>query len=217
MQTMNGTRIVTLTGALMLTLAAAAIAAPPRQELQPKISIEPRGHGLHVRVWTDVGEGGVAHPGQRVNVFFRTDRDAYVAVYNVDTRGKKTLLFPRGPRPDGYVRGGDVVELPGPRARYDLVVRGPRGIERVIAVASDRPLGNRPWEFDRAGLDDDYGYGYYGSPGPEAPVRVRASIQGAPVHRGLNLRIEPRKRGIQVARDETWFDVETRRRAWWTP
>ena len=39
-----------------------------------------------INVWTRQGEGSVLFPGQRVDVFFRINRDAYVVIVNIDTR-----------------------------------------------------------------------------------------------------------------------------------
>ena len=46
-------------------------------------------------------------------VHTRTRHDAYVAVYNIDTAGRISLLFPqRGD--DGFVPGRTTLTLPGP-------------------------------------------------------------------------------------------------------
>lgn len=101
-------------------------------------------HGA-VRVWTSGGEGQLFYPGENVEVFFRTNRDAYVVVVDIDTRGRARLLFPTRSRDDGFVEAGRTMALPGRRAGYRLMVTGPAGLERIVAFASDSPIADE-WE-----------------------------------------------------------------------
>jgi|GEM_PF-5648226 len=191
-----------LTAATVLLAMAwgGAAAAQPLSEkpahrfADPLLRREPNRHrhGLFVDVWTDVGEGGVARRGESVRVYFRVNRDAYVTVYDIDTRGRRTRLFPRRGDGDGYVPGGRSVALPDPYDDYRLVVTGPRGTERIVAVASDRPrIGRRDvFRGDRPG---SFRVGTNGL----RPVLV----EDGP----LRLRRVPRS--SRRAIDETWFRV----------
>jgi len=98
-----------------------------------------------VRVWTSGGEGSVFYPGENMEIFFRTNRDAFVVVVDIDTRGRARLLFPTRSRDDGFVEAGRTMTLPGRRAGYRLMVTGPAGIERIVAFASDLPIADE-WE-----------------------------------------------------------------------
>lgn len=101
----------------------------------------PRG-GLDVDLWSHPGSGATVRPGQHIELFFETNADCYVTVVSIDPAGRARRLFPtRGE--DGWVRGGSVYRLPDPHDYVDLVVTGPRGEERVFALASLYPMHDR--------------------------------------------------------------------------
>jgi hypothetical protein len=107
-----------------------------------------------IEVWTDNNDG-VYSEGENVTVYFRTDRDCYVAIYGVDTRGDVNLLYPAGRWDNGQVRGGEVYTIPGDNADYDLVINGPEGMEIIQAVASDGELDIPDW-YSGAPVHCDY-------------------------------------------------------------
>jgi len=222
-------KLLTLTLSAMLLAAAGTLTAfaDPRDGvdgIQPNLVPVPRGghNNLKIDVWTRQGEGAVLYPGQSVDVFFRTKRDAYVVVVNIDTRGRARLLFPTRRYDDGFVRGRRTVAIPGPHARYRLQVTGPAGVERIVAFASNEPL---VWRW-RQLIDDD---GYYQS-GVLDEVKRRSSWGASAglstndfeVHlakRGgtqpnlVKAPIHPRVRRVyrpRVWSDETWFEVARR-------
>lgn len=124
------TSIAILAAILMPALAAAATVTPHAQ---------PGASPVEVDVWLDRGDGSVYAYGQALSIHFRTEADAYVAIYNVDSDGYLGLLYPRYGDPQ-WVEAGRVYSIPGPQDGYDLVVDGPKGIEYVVAVASPFPL-----------------------------------------------------------------------------
>jgi len=218
-----------LTAASVLATAGVGIAsadgrAPAgRNELKPNIVRVPTDvvKTSAVDVWTSAGEGGVLFPGETVNVSFRSRRDAYVTVVDIDTRGRATVLFPENVYDNGYVRGGETVSLPGRHARYQLQVTGPAGVERIVAFASDRPIGGA-W---RNLLARDAGYDPYDSglglgevirgrdtvwhasaSATVGNVRIRAAGGTAPqVIRTPIVRVPDRD--LRMVRSETWFEV----------
>ena len=149
---------------------------------------------LRVRVWTEPGEGALVFPGEDVRVRFRVDEDAYVVVYDMDTSGRMRLLFPESPYDDGFVRGGRVVSLPGRHAGYRLMVTGPAGVERIVALASDRPLVGQ-WR--RIAQEGAFETGYEPASGASRFVKTPVTPKLVPVPVGYG----------EFARDETWFRV----------
>lgn len=125
---------------LVILLAAALLVLPAvvtAQELD-RVTRSDDGNRYgrpDIEVWTDNNDG-VYYEGENVSVYFRADRDCYMAVYSIDTRGNVNLLFPANRMDDGYVRGGEVYAIPGNNADYDLVVNGPEGMEVIQAIAS---------------------------------------------------------------------------------
>lgn len=144
---------------LLVLLAAALMVLPatiPAQELDRVERYDNRGsYGRpDIEVWTDNNDG-VYYEGENVTVYFRTDRDCFVAIYGVDTRGDVNLLYPTVRWDDGYVRGGEVYAIPGNDADFDLVVNGPEGMEVIQAIASNRELDIPNW-YDGAPISCGY-------------------------------------------------------------
>lgn len=192
---------------LLIALAGVAVVSTAEADsrdvtrLEPKLVRVPEAqlirvpiedvNDLRVRVWTEPGEGSLLFPGDDVRVRFRVDQDAYVVIYDIDTMGRVRLLFPEDPYDDGFVRGGRVVRLPGRGAGYRLMVSGPAGMERIVALASERPLVGR-W---RLFAEDE-------------TLRQDRSLSP----RLVKAPVEPRLVRVPVldtemARDETWFRV----------
>lgn len=134
---------------LVILLAAALLVLPAVVSAQELDRVTRSDDGNRygrpdVEVWTDNNDG-VYYEGENVSVYFRTDRDCFVAVYSIDTRGNVNLLFPVDRWDDGYVRGGEVYAIPGNNADYDLVVNGPEGMEVIQAIASDGEFEIPDW------------------------------------------------------------------------
>jgi hypothetical protein len=126
-------RMLIISAALLIgiTVPQAAGAFEPSDGRPP----EP----VAVKLWLEEANGAVLRPGERVEIYFQAVTDCYVAVYNIDTEGFVNLLFPRYGG-SGLVQGERILSIPGSDEDYDLIVRGPRGIEYVVAVASPYPL-----------------------------------------------------------------------------
>lgn len=129
---MNALKTLTATLLLMTATAAAAAAAP--EHLGRRIIEVPDGP-VDVKIWTDRGDGAKYCVGDSIEVWFRTDVDAWVAIYNVDTRGRVTRLFPTRRHKDHFVRGGRDYRVPNRRG-HRFEVAGPTGWETLTIVAS---------------------------------------------------------------------------------
>ncbi|MGH7681881.1 MAG: DUF4384 domain-containing protein [Candidatus Eiseniibacteriota bacterium] len=105
----------------------------------------PGGSKVTVDVWINKEEGGVYQPGENMRVFFRTNADAFVIVYNIDTDGYIHLVYPYGPSDQMRVEGGRTYVIPARHDPYELVADGPTGMEFVVAVASRAPFRDLPW------------------------------------------------------------------------
>ncbi len=113
-----------------------------------------RGHDAPpgVRIWTDHGD--VYRDGERMQVFFRTENDAYVTVLRVETSGAVRVLFPRSPDDPNLAHGGETYTVPGIDDRDAFEVDDAPGIGYVFAVASADPFlydaftSSDRWSFD---------------------------------------------------------------------
>ena len=112
---------------------------------------------LNVEIWTDNDE---YYSGDNITISFRADQDCFVAIYNVDTRGRVNLIYPDDPRDNGYIEGGATYQIPAPGEDYELTVRGPEGIEYLQIVASRQPFNIPNWYngSDLATDDDPYDF-----------------------------------------------------------
>jgi hypothetical protein len=77
----------------------------PRVPLHGAFAVRPR-----IEVWSNHGDG-VYNRGQGVRVYLRSDQDAFVTLFRVDTDGRVRVLFPRDPSEDNFVRGGRDFEI----------------------------------------------------------------------------------------------------------
>ncbi len=93
---------------------------------------------VNIDIWLD-SDDYTFHPGDRIKIFFKVNRDCYVAVYDIDAGGRENLLFPLQGE-NGYVQKDRVYELPPPDADFDYEITGPEGIERIIFLASTKRL-----------------------------------------------------------------------------
>ncbi|NIP60235.1 MAG: DUF4384 domain-containing protein, partial [Gemmatimonadetes bacterium] len=108
------------------------VAAPGAGSPQPAASID-------ARIWLDRGSEAVMERGDRARVYYRTSRDAYVAIFRVDTDGTARLVHPRYPGEDHYVRAGREYRLLFPRSSYWHVDDDP-GVGYFFLVASATPF-----------------------------------------------------------------------------
>lgn len=83
--------------------------------------------------------------GEKIIINFSADTDGYITLYDIDTRGQVSVLFPNRHQPDNFVRAGRTYTLPDVSYPYDLIVEGPEGIEYVDAVASIDPYYH--WDY----------------------------------------------------------------------
>jgi hypothetical protein len=89
---------------------------------------------VDVEIWTNKGPGARYCVGEEIEIYFRTNRDAWVAVIDFDTRGSAHRIFPNRFDREHFVRGGKTYRLPVDG--YSLEVEGPPGREVVTAIAS---------------------------------------------------------------------------------
>lgn len=138
-----------IVGVLVLGIAGQSAAQTrPRQSAPEtrKIVPQPR-ENITVNLWFDKQCGSTYRQGEKIMINFRTNVDAYLTLYDIDTRGEVSVLFPNRHHPDNFVRGGSTYSIPTPSYSYDLIIEGPEGIEYVDAVASTDPYYH--WEYQR--------------------------------------------------------------------
>lgn len=109
---------------------------------------------LDVEIWANHSDGEY-YEGDDIVLHYRTNRDAFVVIYSIDTRGRVNLLLPSGPGEDNFVRGGVTYRLPDGLDDFDLVVTGPEGPENIQIVASRERFPIPDW-YPTSGLICDW-------------------------------------------------------------
>jgi hypothetical protein len=99
---------------------------------------------LDVDIWSNRDDGDY-YIGDNIQLKFRVNRDAFVVIYSLDTRGRVNLLFPASPNENNYVEGGSTYSFPAGSDDYDLVVTGPEGVETVQILASRERIPIPDW------------------------------------------------------------------------
>ncbi len=161
-------------GLAALSQSPAAGQVMVRDEL---VKVRTQGLPVKLEVWVNKGEDATYRAGEEVKIRFRANRDCYVVLYDIDTEGFLTLLYPEYPGHDGFVEGGRIYRLPRRGARYELVAEGPPGVEYIAAVAALTPLAYRlPWY-----LEESYeAVGYRGYDDLEASISEVGVVRGDP-------------------------------------
>lgn len=87
--------------------------------------------------WVD-RKSGKYQMGDTVEVYVRTSKDAYVTVFNVDAKGKTTMIFPNEFAKDNMVKADTVTTIPAKDAKFQLKVGGPEGTNLIKVLASTK-------------------------------------------------------------------------------
>ena len=78
--------------------------------------------------------------GDSIYFTFESERDAYLTLFNVDSHGSITILFPNSLHPLNRVLAGKRYTIPTPEMGFEIKMAGPAGQEMVKAVATDYPV-----------------------------------------------------------------------------
>ena len=105
------------------------------------------GQSLRVNLWLDRDEEEVYQRGDRLQVFFETNDDAYAVVYRIDTTGRVEVLWPRSRYDDGFVFGFHEYNLPVVGAER-LRTSSEEGQGYVEAIVSKYPFDLRDIAID---------------------------------------------------------------------
>ena len=122
-----------LTNIALLSLAVISTPAP--------VVRHPPVYRPRIELWTNRGDGAVYNRGERVELYFRLDQDAYVTVFRIDTDGRVRVLFPREPWEDNFARGGRDFEVDGDQLGRDaFAIDDYAGVGYLFAVAAPDPF-----------------------------------------------------------------------------
>ena len=123
---------------LFASVASAQIVVSPQA-----IVVNPR-PSFGVDVWLDRDSSGDGAPsyavGEEVRISVRPAETSYVYVFDVKPNGEITQIFPNRFDDNNRVSGGQTITIPPRNARYVFNIAPPRGLSKVIAIASKTRL-----------------------------------------------------------------------------
>ena len=134
--------------ALLLAVLAAVTLGTPASAA-PKLSaqsiiVNPVPTDLSVRVWVDRDPGGNGTPtyrvGDEIRIAATVNEDAYVYLFNVNPDGTTDQILPNHLSGTHYVRAGQTRTFPAPGDNFVFNVSGPRGLNKVLVIASRTEL-----------------------------------------------------------------------------
>lgn len=125
-------------------IAASAVLAAEERNAGPAKALLNLGtvgpDAVNLKVWTDQPEHKKLKPGDKVAVNFNADKDCYLVVLNVSSRGGVTVVFPNKEQKDNRIVGGKDYTIFGPGSRLRLVL-GKRVPEaKLVFFVSPEPV-----------------------------------------------------------------------------
>lgn len=78
--------------------------------------------------------------GDSIVFNFRSERDCYLNIVDINSSGEMTLLFPNRFHQDNFIRSGRTYRIPDETYGFCLEVQPPVGRERIYAIASYHPI-----------------------------------------------------------------------------
>jgi hypothetical protein len=121
--------------AAVIFLATMTIGAKADND-QEDFNVRGSGDAPHVDVWTNKGYDASYYYGEDVAVYFKTDQDCYVVVYDIDPSGEVNVLYPSNMSGSTYARADQVYRIPDTNDDFRMQVSGQSGRENIYAVAS---------------------------------------------------------------------------------
>lgn len=148
----SGIAAITLLLAMwtVMTLVPVAVAQDTGRRAGPGVADEVDAYAhqtLRVHLWLNKDADQVYRRGERLNVTFQTNEDAYAVLYRIDVEGQATILWPTSRYSDGFVFGGHQYRLPS-RDGSRIRVEDSEGQGYIHAVVSSYPFDLRDLELD---------------------------------------------------------------------
>ena len=135
-------------------LAALSSYEPRTPHYAPHDALVRRTPGI--RIWTSGDD--LVRRGERVRVFYRTERDAYVTIFRVDTDGRVRIIFPRDPGDENYGYGGATYTVSSAGQGTAFYIDDYAGVGYIFGIASAAPFNYDPvWadgRWDLHGIGD---------------------------------------------------------------
>jgi len=87
--------------------------------------------------------------GDKIVVYFRSDKDCYLTLFNIGTSGELTVLFPNYLFQNNFTRADRIYAIPGDEYPFEYELSGPPGVEKIKAIATTSKLNLLDFEFSK--------------------------------------------------------------------
>lgn len=125
-------------------------------------NIKPESSSFKIKVWTEKGdfhEGARDisivpkaknyRIGEKINLYFSSEKDCYLTLLNYGTSGTMTVLLPNGFSQDNFIQAGKTYAIPGEEHRFDYILSGPPGTERIKAIGTTSKINLMDMKFNK--------------------------------------------------------------------
>lgn len=89
-----------------------------------------------VKSWTERGDGGIYRNGEKLSIFFYSNRNCYLKIYHIDVNGNTQLIFPNPFHRDNFIREKAIYQIPDERYPFTFELGPPFGAEFIKVIAS---------------------------------------------------------------------------------
>ncbi len=147
---LKGKKMLLLAMSVLLVVGAFS---PALADVRPgferkKIIVKPT---FKIDIWVDKGCGGTYKIGDKLIVYFRSSKDAYLNLFDASPAGRVRLIFPNRYRTDNFLEGGRVHAIPVEGDDFEFEVTPPTGKGTIRAMATLTPWHFSPKETLRKG------------------------------------------------------------------
>ena len=92
-----------------------------------------------IEVWMDKGKNPVYQIGEAAVFKFKSQRNCYLTLLDVDTQGHVTMLFPNKYHPTNEIVADETYTIPSADMKFTIKARAPAGKELIKAIATTVP------------------------------------------------------------------------------
>ena len=98
--------------------------------------IENNWHEVNLRAWTNAEQTKSFKLGEEIKFYFHTERDCYINLIYVDSRGLLTVISPDLGDGNNFLEAGREATYPSEKANLQIIAEPPLGQDNVYVIAA---------------------------------------------------------------------------------
>lgn len=110
-------------------------------------NIQTSENSFNIKIWTNHTHYQI---GEMITFYFQSERDCYLNLVDINSRGELTLLFPNRFHRDNFIRAGRTYQIPDESYGFEFEAEPPVGMDRIYAIAGSKPLNIFDNKFDQS-------------------------------------------------------------------